>query len=90
MKEERKPQEYWKLRCKVEKKVEQIRTVSGTSLRNLLTFYEEYRAQAIEAGADSFLLKNIRREDLAMAIRAIHLFQATLLHNSSRSTSVKS
>ena len=38
----------------------------------MLTLYDEYLAQAIEAGAAGYLLKDIRREELIRAIRAVH------------------
>ncbi len=55
-----------------------------------LTSYEDYLTQAIEAGAVGFLLKGTKREELAMAIRAVHLWQAALFHkNGSPFTLVK-
>ncbi len=38
----------------------------------ILTFYDEYLTQAIEAGADGYLQKDIKREELVRAIRAAH------------------
>jgi DNA-binding NarL/FixJ family response regulator len=38
----------------------------------MLTLYDEYLNQAIEAGARGYLLKDIKREDLAEAIRRVH------------------
>ena len=38
----------------------------------MLTLYDEYLTQAIEAGATGFLLKDIKREELIRAIRAVH------------------
>ncbi len=38
----------------------------------MLTLYDEYLAQAIEAGAAGYLLKDIKREELTRAIRAVH------------------
>ena len=38
----------------------------------MLTLYEEYLTQAIEAGAVGYLLKDIKREELVKAIRAVH------------------
>jgi len=38
----------------------------------MLTLYDEYLAQAIEAGAAGYLLKDIKREELIKAIRAVH------------------
>lgn len=38
----------------------------------ILTFYDEYLAQAIEAGAVGYLHKDIKREELTRAIRAVN------------------
>jgi len=38
----------------------------------MLTLYDEYLTQAIEAGATGYLLKDIKREELIRAIRAAH------------------
>ncbi|MFC2016751.1 response regulator, partial [Chloroflexota bacterium] len=38
----------------------------------MLTLYDEYLTQAIEAGATGYLLKDIKREELIRAIRAVH------------------
>ena len=38
----------------------------------MLTLYDEYLNQAIEAGARGYLLKDINREELAQAIRRVH------------------
>ncbi|MBA7582247.1 Transcriptional regulatory protein DegU [subsurface metagenome] len=38
----------------------------------MLTLYDEYLAEAIEAGAAGYLLKDIKREELIKAIRAVH------------------
>ncbi|MBA7506646.1 Transcriptional regulatory protein DegU [subsurface metagenome] len=38
----------------------------------MLTLYDEYLTQAIEAGAVGYLLKDIKREELIRAIRAVH------------------
>ena len=38
----------------------------------MLTLYDEYLTQAIEAGAVGYLLKDVRREELIRAIRAVH------------------
>ena len=38
----------------------------------ILTLYDEYLTQAIEAGADGYLQKDIKREELVRAIRAAH------------------
>jgi len=38
----------------------------------MLTLYDEYLAQAIDAGAVGYLLKDIKREELVRAIRAVH------------------
>jgi len=37
----------------------------------MLTLYDEYLTQAIEAGAKGYLLKDIKREELIRAIRAV-------------------
>lgn len=37
----------------------------------MLTLYDEYLSQAIEAGATGYLLKDIKREELIKAIRAV-------------------
>ena len=44
----------------------------------MLTLYDEYLTQAIEAGADGYLLKDIEREELIKAIRSIHSGRSTL------------
>lgn len=38
----------------------------------MMTLYDEYLAQALEAGAVGYLLKDIKREELVRAIRAVH------------------
>ena len=38
----------------------------------ILSFFDQYLAQAIEAGADGYLQKDIKREELVRAIRAAH------------------
>ncbi len=38
----------------------------------MLTLYDEYLTQAIEAGATGYLLKDIKREELIRAIRTVH------------------
>src|SRR3990172_4626398 len=38
----------------------------------MLTLYDEYLTQAIEAGARGYLLKDIHRDELLRAIRAVH------------------
>jgi len=38
----------------------------------MLTLYDEYLAQAMEAGAAGYLLKDTRRAELAQAIRQVH------------------
>ncbi len=44
----------------------------------MLTLYDEYLTQAIEAGAVGYLLKDIEREELVRAIRAIRGGRSTL------------
>ncbi len=44
----------------------------------VLTLYGEYLPQAIEAGAVGYLLKNIKREELSQAIRAVYRGQSPL------------
>ncbi|MFC2016752.1 HD domain-containing phosphohydrolase [Chloroflexota bacterium] len=38
----------------------------------MLTLYDEYLTNAMEAGANGYLLKDIKREELAQAIRQVH------------------
>ncbi len=38
----------------------------------MLTLYDEYLTEAIEAGAVGYLLKDVKREELVKAIRAVH------------------
>lgn len=38
----------------------------------MLTLYDEYLPQAVEAGAVGYLLKDVKREELVRAIRAVH------------------
>jgi putative two-component system response regulator len=38
----------------------------------MLTLYDEYLTQAMEAGAKGYLLKDIKREELSEAIRQVH------------------
>jgi len=44
----------------------------------MLTLYDEYLGKAIEAGAVGYLLKDIKREELTRAIRAVHQGRAPL------------
>ncbi len=44
----------------------------------MLTLYEEYVAEAIEAGASGYLLKDVKREELIQAIRAVRQGRAPL------------
>ena len=55
----------------------------------ILTLCEDYLTEAIEAGAAGFFSKGISREELAMAIRAVHLCRAALFHSGSPFTSVR-
>ena len=50
----------------------------------MLTLYDEYLPQAIEAGAAGYLLKDIKREELIRAIRAVHEGRAPLALSLSR------
>lgn len=47
------------------------RKAPGTNVI-MLTLYDEYLHQAIEAGAKGYLVKDINREELLKAIRAVH------------------
>jgi DNA-binding NarL/FixJ family response regulator len=44
----------------------------------MLTLYDEYLTQAIEAGAVGYLLKDIKREELVRAIRSVRDGRAPL------------
>ncbi len=44
----------------------------------MLTLYDEYLAKAIEAGAVGYLLKDVKREELVKAIRAVHQGRSSL------------
>jgi DNA-binding NarL/FixJ family response regulator len=44
----------------------------------MLTLYDEYLAQAIDAGATGYLLKDIKRAELARAIRQVHEGQVVI------------
>ena len=44
----------------------------------MLTLYDEYLNQALDAGARGYLLKDIRREELAAAIRKVHAGQIAI------------
>ncbi|MFC1957977.1 response regulator [Chloroflexota bacterium] len=50
---------------------QQIKQKDPTCKVIMLTLYDEYLTQAIEAGASGYLLKDIEREELARAIRAV-------------------
>ncbi|MBI4199635.1 MAG: response regulator transcription factor [Chloroflexi bacterium] len=38
----------------------------------VLTFYDEFLADALQAGAAGYLLKDLQREELVQAVRAVH------------------
>lgn len=44
----------------------------------ILTFYDEYLTQAIEAGAAGYLLKDIKNCELARAIRQVHIGETVI------------
>ena len=50
----------------------QIKQKHPSSKVIMLTLYDEYLTQAMEAGANGYLLKDIKREDLTQAIRRVH------------------
>ena len=50
----------------------------------MLTLYDEYLTQAIEAGAVGYLLKDIKRDELVKAIRSVHHGMAPLALSLSR------
>jgi DNA-binding NarL/FixJ family response regulator len=50
----------------------------------MLTLYDEYLTQAIEAGAVGYLLKDIKRDELVKAIRSVHQGMAPLALSLSR------
>jgi len=50
----------------------------------MLTLYDEYLTQAIEAGAVGYLLKDIKREELVRAIRAVCQGRSPLVLSLSR------
>ena len=50
----------------------EVRKISPSSNIIMMTLYDEYLSQAIEAGAVGYLLKDIKREELTRAIRAAH------------------
>ncbi len=55
--------------------IELTRQIKGKSPATnviMLTLYDEYLHQAIEAGAKGYLVKDINREELSKAIRAVH------------------
>ncbi len=50
----------------------QLKEKSPTTNVIMLTLYDEYLSRAIEAGAKGYLTKDISREELIKAIRAVH------------------
>ncbi len=44
----------------------------------MLTLYDEYLSEAMEAGAGGYLLKDIKRAELAQAIRQVHLGEVVI------------
>jgi len=50
----------------------QLREKSPTTNVIMLTLYDEYLSQALAAGAKGYLTKDISREELIKAIRAVH------------------
>ncbi len=44
----------------------------------MLTLYDEYLTQAIEAGVKGYLIKDIKREELLKAIRTVHQGRSSL------------
>ena len=50
----------------------------------MLTLYDEYLPQAIEAGGVGYLLKDIKREELVRAIRTVHQGRSPLSLSLSR------
>ncbi|MDO8578075.1 MAG: response regulator transcription factor [Dehalococcoidales bacterium] len=50
----------------------QLKSRSPATKVIMLTLYDEYLMQAIEAGAQGYLVKDINREELLKAIRAVH------------------
>ncbi len=47
----------------------------------MLTLYDEYLTEAIEAGAKGYLLKDIKREELTEAIRQVHRGKVVISEN---------
>ena len=47
----------------------------------MLTLYDEYLAEAIEAGAVGYLLKDVKRTELAQAIRQVHRGDVVISEN---------
>ena len=50
----------------------QLKSRSPSTNVIMLTLYDEYLSQAIAAGAKGYLVKDINREELLKAIRAVH------------------
>jgi len=62
----------------------QLKEKQSTCNVIMLTLYDEYLTQAIEAGAAGYLLKDIKREELIRAIRAVHQGRSPLALSLSR------
>ena len=56
----------------------------------MLTLYDEYLTQAMEAGANGYLLKDIKREELAQAIRQVHRGEVVISRSITAKTGMES